>query len=204
MSDSDRDTLWGGAAEVNHLRTAIEGILFAAGEAVKISRLAEVLDVSDEEIILASEYLSAYYESECRGIRLIRVENKLQLVSAPGLSEYILKTTDQRKPPRLSQASMETLAIVAYFQPVTRAYIEQLRGVDSAYTVGILADRGLIEPCGKLDVPGRPTIFKTTEAFLRILGITDISELPDLPEPETDEGIALLREKIEALEGASA
>ena len=104
------------------------------------------------------------------------------------------------KPPKLSPAALEALAIVAYFQPVTRAYIDQVRGVDSSYTVGVLIERGLIEPAGKLDVPGRPTLYRTGDMFLRTMNIGSLDELPALPDIGTDEGIIALQNQIEALQ----
>jgi segregation and condensation protein B len=184
---------------LDDLERAVEGILFAAGEPVKAGRIALVLDKTADEIFAAALDMSTQYETENRGIRLLRLDESLQLCSAPYLADVISRVTEQRRAPKLSQAQIEVLAIVAYFQPVTRAYVEQVRGVDSAYTVGVLTDRNLIEPCGKLDVPGRPTIYKTGEKFLRVMGITNLKELPELPESCSDDGLALLREKIEAL-----
>ena len=125
--------------------------------------------------------------------------DSLQLCSAPEYAQDIVHALEKRKPPKLSQSALEVLAICAYFQPVTRAYVDQVRGVDSSYTMGILLERGLIETCGKLDVTGRPSIFRTTELFLRTMGITDINELPKLPDMSSDEGIAQLSSVIESL-----
>ncbi len=185
--------------EINEIAAATEAILFAAGEAVPAARIALVLGVRVEEIFHAADCLRNMYQSGGRGIRLIRLENKLQLCSAPEYSQEITRALEQRKPPRLSAAALEVLAIVAYFQPVTRAYIDSVRGVDSAYTVGVLTERGLIEAAGKLEVPGRPTLYRTSEVFLRTMNISDLSELPQLPDMGTDEGIIALQNKIEAL-----
>lgn len=185
--------------EINEISSAIEAILFASGESVPVSRIAKVLDISEEEVISASEGLAAEYEKELRGIRLLRLDSSLQLCSAPEYSQLITLALETRKAPRLSPAALEVLAIVAYYQPVTRAYIDQVRGVDSSYTVGALTERGLIEPCGKLDVPGRPTIYKTGEVFLRTMGISSVDELPALPDLTGDEGIIELQNKIDAL-----
>ena len=118
-------------------------------------------------------------------------------------SEYaqaVTRALEQRKPPKLSAAALEVLAIVAYFQPVTRAYIDRVRGVDSSYTVGVLIERGLIEPAGKLEVPGHPTLYRTGDTFLRTMNISGLDELPELPDTGTDEGIIALQNKIEALQ----
>ena len=114
----------------------------------------------------------------------------------------ITKALEQRKPPVLSQPALETLAVVAYFQPVTRAYVDQVRGVDSSYTVSMLQDRGLIEECGRLEVPGRPAVFRTTDVFLRTMGISSMTELPPLPEVSAGEGMDKLKEAIDKLQAA--
>ena len=184
---------------VKEISAALEAILFASGEPVFAWRIAQVLGVETDAVFLAAEELKAECEARCRGIRLLRLEDKLQLCSAPEFSQAVTRTLEQRKPPKLSPAALEVLAIVAYFQPVTRAYIDSVRGVDSSYTVSVLAERGLIEPAGKLEAPGRPTVYKTGDAFLRTMNISDLSELPALPDTETDEGIIALQNKIEAL-----
>lgn len=185
------------------ISSAVEAILFAAGDSVPVARLSLVLNTSENEILRVAEELSEKYEKEQRGIRLLRLDNKLQMCSAPEYAPFIIKTLEQRKPPMLSKPALETLAIVAYFQPVTRAYIDQVRGVDSAYTVSVLIERGLIEPCGKLDVPGRPSIFRTTDVFLRTMGISELSQLPKLPDMTNGEGMTKLQNAIDELQNAS-
>ncbi len=186
--------------EINEIASAIEAILFASGDSVPVSRIAQVLGQSENEIKKAAAGLASEYEKGIRGIRLLMLEDKLQLCSAPEFSSLITMALETRKPPRLSPSALEVLAIVAYYQPVTRAYIDQVRGVDSSYTVGVLTERGLIEACGKLDVPGRPTIYKTGEVFLRTMGISSVDELPSLPDLGSDEGIIELQNKIDALQ----
>ncbi|HAJ66402.1 MAG TPA: SMC-Scp complex subunit ScpB, partial [Clostridiales bacterium] len=137
-----------------------------------------------------------------RGIRLLHLGDKLQLCSAPEYAPYITKALEQRKPPMLSPSALETLAIVAYFQPVTRAYIDQVRGVDSSYTVSTLLERGLIEPAGKLDVPGRPSLLRTTDVFLRTMSVSSLEELPKLPDMSGGDGVMELQRKIEQLQNA--
>lgn len=181
------------------IRSAVEGILFAAGDPVPAGRIAAVLGITEDEVYRAATELSDYYSFERRGLRLVRLEDRLQLCSAPELALYITRIMETRKPPKLSQSALEVLAIVAYFQPVTRAYIDQLRGVDSAYTVGILNERGLIESCGRLEVPGRPAIYATTDAFLRTMGVSSLDELPVLPDLQSEDGLLQLQEKITAL-----
>lgn len=182
-----------------NIRSAVEAILFAAGEPVPAARLSLVLGVSEDEIYAAAKSLSDEYSFDRRGIRLLRLDNDLQLCSSPEYAQLITKTLEQRKPPMLSQPALETLAVVAYFQPVTRAYIDQIRGVDSAYTVGVLLERGLIERCGKLDVPGRPSLLRTTDVFLRTMGISKLDELPVLPDITSGDGAQKLEEAIEKL-----
>lgn len=182
------------------ISSAVEAILFAAGEAVPVARISLILETDENEILTVAKELSNKYEYEQRGMRILRLENKLQMCSAPEYAPIISKVLETRKPPMLSQAALETLSVVAYFQPVTRAYIDQVRGVDSAYTVGALTERGLIEVCGKLDVPGRPSLFRTTDVFLRTMGISELSELPPLPDMTNGEGVAKLQHQIEELQ----
>lgn len=186
--------------EEERLIPALEAVLFAAGEPVPVSRLAHVLEAETDAVLSAAKKLADMYSYEQRGIRLLRLGEKLQLCSSPEFSPQISAALEQRKPPRLSPAALEVLAIVAYYQPVTRAYIDQIRGVDSSYTVGMLTERGLIEPGGRLEVPGRPPVYRTGDVFLRTMGISDLSELPPLPDLSTDEGIIALQNKIDELQ----
>ena len=159
-----------------------------------------ILGVGEDEVIAAAEELREKYETEQRGMRILRLDDRLQMCSAPEFAPYISKVLEQRRPPMLSQPALETLAVVAYFQPVTRAYVEQVRGVDSSYTVSALAERGLIEECGRLDVPGRPAVFRTTDVFLRTMGISSLAELPRLPDMTNGEGIEKLQSAINKLQ----
>ena len=167
--------------ELKELEHTIEGILFAAGDPVPMERLAVTLEQDVETVERVCRGLADEYRYQRRGICLVRTENSWQMCTAPEYAPYIRKTLEHRKPPKLSQTALEVLAIVAYFQPVTRAYIEQIRGVDSSYTVGILLERKLIEEAGRLAVPGRPMQFRTTHHFLRTFGLTSLDELPELP-----------------------
>lgn len=176
---------------------ALEAILFASGDPISIDRLAEVLEIAREDVIDCAEELELHYKKINSGIRIVRLEDEYQMCSNPAFADIIVKTMRHRKPPKLSQAALEVLSIVAYFQPVTRAYIEDVRGVDSSYSVNMLTERGLIEPCGKLEVPGRPTLFRTTENFLRVMEIEQLDDLPVLPEIAPEEGVDALRAAIE-------
>lgn len=182
-----------------NIKSALEAILFAAGEPVPAARISLILEQDEETVWDAARELSEQYEKEGRGIRILKLDKALQMCSAPEYAAVIGKTLEQRKPPMLSQPALETLAVVAYFQPVTRAYIDQVRGVDSSYTVGVLIDKGLIERCGKLDVPGRPSLLRTTDVFLRTMGISELSQLPTLPDIATGDAAKKLEDAIEKL-----
>ncbi len=187
--------------ELRDIEGALEGILFASGEPVKEGRIAAVLGVDRELIADTAARLADKYAYERRGIRIVRMEDSLQMCSSPEYADTIRMALETRKPPQLSQPALEVLAIVAYYQPVTRVYIEQVRGVDSSYTVNLLQERGLIEPCGRLAVPGRPVLYRTTSAFLRTFGIESLQELPDLPESNEDaDGQLKLQNAITALQ----
>jgi len=182
------------------LISAVEAILFAAGESIPAARLSLVLSVDEKEIYRAAEELAERCQREGRGLRVLRLEDRLQMCSAPEYAPLITKALETRRPPMLSQPALETLAIVAYYQPVTRAYVDRVRGVDSSYTVSALTERGLIEVCGKLDVPGRPSLFRTTDAFLRTMGVSELSELPALPDLSSSEGVEKLQKEIEEMQ----
>ena len=184
--------------ESSEIRGALEAILFAAGDSVEMGRIAKVLDCEPWEVRRASEELSHEYEEQDRGVRLIRLEERLQLTTAPRFSDAVDRALEKRPAPRLSPTALEVLSIVAYYQPVTRSYIEQLRGADSSYTVALLSERGLIAPCGRLEAPGRPVLFGTTEQFLRVMGISSLAELPPLPDVTSAEGVRELQEAIDA------
>ena len=182
------------------LTSALEAILFASGESIPVARLSLVLGWDEDEILIGAKELAEQYEREGRGIRLLRLDDRLQLCSAPEYAPYIARTLEQRRAPQLSQSALEALAITAYFQPVTRTYIDQVRGVDSSYTVSTLLERGLIEVCGRLDVPGRPSLLRTTDAFLRTMGVSSLDELPKLPDMSSADGVLELQRKIEELQ----
>ena len=183
---------------VTRLRAAIEAILFAAGDPVHILKLAEVLEEDKKTIegILAAMALD-YEEDELRGVKLLILEDKAQLVSKPAFGEKVLAVLEQRRSPCLSPSALEVLSIVAYRQPVTRGVIEQIRGVDSAYTLTNLLEKGILEECGRLDVPGRPILYRTSEAFLRIFGLSSLRDLPPLPEEMTDAQLTMFSDAEE-------
>ena len=179
--------------ELKELESALEAVLFASGEPVPVERLCLGLEMDRPTLDAVAQQLMDKYSYERRGIRLLKLDTSYQLCSAPEFAPHIRKTLVGRKPARLSQPALEVLAIIAYYQPVTRAYVDQIRGVDSSYTVGLLLERELIEEAGKLAVPGRPTLFRTTKNFLRSFGLTNLEELPELPDA-TKEGEQLTLE----------
>ena len=184
------------------LTRGIEAILFASGDPIGIERMALVLDSDPDTIERLARGLSEEYERDGKGIRIVRINDSFQMHSAPEWATEITRALEQRRAPKLSQASLEVLAVVAYFQPVTRAYIEQMRGLDSSYTVGVLTERGLIEPCGHLEAVGRPTLYRTTDLFLRTMGVQTIEELPPLPEISGSDAVLQLQKQVDALQAA--
>ncbi len=185
--------------ELKELEGAIEGILFAAGDPVPVDRMCFVLEQDRETVESVCQKLADEYSYSRRGIRLIKLETSWQMCSAPEYADHVRKTMESRKPAKLSQPALEVLSIIAYFQPVTRAYIEQVRGVDSSYTVGLLLERELICEAGRLSVPGRPMQFRTTKNFLRAFGLTSLDDLPELPSA-TQEGVQMTLELESAIE----
>lgn len=174
------------AMEMNELRSAAEAILFASGEPVHIDRICLALELDRRSTEQVLSQLGDYYAFERRGIRLIRMEDTWQLCSAPDYADQVRRAFEIRKAAKLSQPALEVLTIIAYYQPTTRAYVDQLRGVDSAYTVGLLLDRKLIEECGRLQVPGRPRLYRTTKNFLRAFHLSSLEDLPELPGMEAE------------------
>lgn len=168
------------------LEAIVESILFASGEPVDTERICMALERDRKTVEPILQKLGDYYAYERRGIRLLHLEDSWQLCSAPDHARYIRRAFEIRKPAKLSQPALEVLTIVAYYQPTTRAYIDQIRGVDSAYTVSLLLDRGLIEECGRLQVPGRPRLYRTTKEFLRAFHLSSLDELPEIPELGTE------------------
>lgn len=175
--------------ELRELECALEAVLFAAGDSVSEGKLCAVLDCDKQTLRTAAQNLADYYDFNLRGIKLLKLDDRYQLASRADYAQAVRSTLETRKPQNLTPAALEVLAIVAYKQPVTKIYIEQVRGVDSAYTLSSLVDKGLVEDCGRLDVPGRPILYQTTETFLRAFGLSSVSQLPALesfgePDPQ--------------------
>lgn len=168
--------------EMKEIESAIEGILFASGEPVQTDRICMALDMDRQTVEAVLQKLMDLYAYERRGIRVLHMEDSWQMCSAPDYADIIRKAFEIRKPAKLSQPAMEVLTIVAYYQPTTRAFVDQIRGVDSSYTMGLLQDRKLIEECGRLQVPGRPHLYRTTKQFLRAFHLNNLNDLPEMPD----------------------
>ena len=167
--------------DIKEIERAIEAILFASGDPVSIDRIAATLEVESETVERIAQNLMDSYNFDKRGIRVVKLERTLQMCSSPEYADKIRAVMETRRAARLSPALLEVLAIVAYRQPVTRAYIEQVRGVDCSGVVSTLVEKGLIEERGRLELPGRPLLYGTTKTFLRSFSLSDISDLPPLP-----------------------
>ena len=166
--------------EQTELQRTLMAVLFAAGEPVSIARLAQSLEVDADELEREAKTLMDSLSYNRSGIRIVRLEDAYQMCSASEQAAFVTKTLETRKPPKLSQSQLETLTIVAYYQPTTKAYIEQIRGVDSAYSVSALLTKKLICEDGRLNVPGRPILYRTTPDFLRVFGLSSLDELPEV------------------------
>lgn len=189
--------------EIEKIKQIIEGIMFAVGREVSVKELSSVLELTPENVEEIIENMKIEFEEQGRGIEIIKVENgNYQLCSKKEIYDYIYQIIDKRNKPNLSQAALETLAIIAYNPKITRAEIETIRGVNSDGTIYKLLDHNLIEDAGRLDAPGRPTTYKTTKEFLRMFGYTSLDDLPELPRYKLDENQQividdLVEEKVE-------
>ena len=182
--------------EINKSKGVIEAILFAAGREVKITELMSALEASSEEVITLVESMKEDYKNENRGLQIVNVGEAYQLCTKQEYYEYLYTIFDKRNKPNLSQAAIETLAIIAYDPKITRAEIEAIRGVNSDGTIYKLLDYNLIEETGKLDAPGRPGTYGVTSEFLRIFGFNNLNELPDLPRYKLDENQQIVIDDI--------
>lgn len=166
--------------EQNDLQRAVMAILFAAGESVPAARIAQALEVDEKEIHEACRYLMDQLSFARSGIRILKLADAYQMCSSSEMADYVTRALETRKPPKLSASQLEALTIIAYYQPTTKAVVEQIRGVDSSYSITALQNKHLIEDCGRLNVPGRPIVYRTTPDFLRTFGLSDLSELPEI------------------------
>lgn len=172
-------------SELN-IKSAIEAILFASGSPVELSRIADALEIPEKQAEEQISVLIDDYNSAQRGITIIKLKDSYQMVSVKEYAPQIRTIMDLRRNSPLSQAALEVLAVVAYNQPVTKAFVEQVRGVDCSGVIGSLTLKGLVEEKGRLELPGRPLLYGTTENFLRCFNISSLEELPPLPENDEE------------------
>lgn len=177
------------------LISGLEAVLYAAGEPISIDRLSAVFEVTPEKIVKAAGGLEERLRGDKSGLELLRLENTYQLATKAELAEFIKKAFDIKRRTPLSPAALEVLSVIAYNQPVTKAFIEQVRGVDCSGVVTTLVEKGLIEERGRLELPGRPLLYGTTKNFLRCFSLNDLSELPPLP--KTGEELNDVGEQLE-------
>ena len=180
--------------ETEQLQRAIEAILFAAGDPVPISLLSFALETDPSDSEKAGDALADDYAFQRRGIRILKLDKAYQMVSSGEMADFVTKALETRKPPKLSASQLETLTIIAYYQPATKAMVEQIRGVDSSYSVAALLNKKLIAEAGRLNVPGRPIQYQTTADFLRTFGISSLQELPPIEKIAFGEPIELPQE----------
>lgn len=188
--------------EQKDLQRAVEAVLFASGEPVELSRLSAALEADEKDVANAVDALANEWAFERRGIRIVRLEKGYQMVSSGEMADYVTKALETRKPPKLSSSQLETLTIIAYYQPATKAMVEQIRGVDSSYSVTALMNKKLIQEAGRLNVPGRPILYKTTADFLRTFSINSLEDLPPIEKVSFDEPV--VEDDSTAQEGSEA
>ena len=172
---------------MSELTSAFEAVLFSGGEPQSIDRFSQVFDITPEKVVKVMEALEKRLNEQKSGLELLRLDNTYQLATKAEYADYIKKMFDIKRRTPLSPAALEVLAVVAYNQPVTKSFIEQVRGVDCSGVVTTLVEKGLIEERGRLELPGKPLLYGTTKNFLRCFGINDLSELPPLPKNENAE-----------------
>lgn len=187
--------------EQNELQRTLMAILFAAGEPVSVQRLAQTLERDPDEIRREARQLMDVLSFHRSGIRIVQLEDAFQMCSASEQAEFVSRTLETRKPPKLSPSQLETLTVIAYYQPATKAYVEQIRGVDSAYSVSALLTKKLICEAGRLNVPGRPILYRTTPDFLRVFGLESLDELPEIDKTQL---LSRQQLRIEAEQTAAA
>ncbi len=189
--------------EIDKIKAIIEAILFSCGRTVEMRELITTLEIPEEDIIQIIQNMQEEYKRENRGIEIIKMENGYTLCTKKEYYDYIYPLFDNRAKPNISNAAMETLAIIAYNPKITRAEIESIRGVNSDATIYKLLEYNLIEEAGKSDAPGKPTVYQITEEFLKTFGISNLDELPELPKYKIDENEQIviddiIEEKMEA------
>ena len=189
--------------EIDKIKAIIEAVLFSCGRPVEMKELITTLEIPEEDIIKIVQNMQEEYKLQNRGIEIVKVENGYTLCSKKEYYDYIYPLFDNRAKPNISNAAMETLAIIAYNPKITRSEIESIRGVNSDATIYKLLEYNLIEDAGKSDLPGKPTVYQTTQEFLKTFGISNLDELPELPRYKIDENEQIviddiIEEKVEA------
>ena len=182
----------------------LEARLFASGEPAEVSRLAAAAGMDEEQIHDAAQELAEHYKVSGSALTVLRLGDQYQLVATDGYSENIRTLLDKKKNAPLSNAAMEVLAVIAYNQPVTKAFAEQVRGVDCSGVINTLCQKGLVEEKGRLDLPGRPLVYGTTVHFLRCFGLQDLSELPDIPETGETDALKAINKEPSVLDGQTS
>lgn len=172
---------------INKLIPAFEAVLYAGGEPLSIERFAQVFEISPDKVVKVMDALAEKMEKSDSGLELLRLENTYQLATKTDYADYIKKAYDMRRRTPLSSAALEVLAVVAYNQPVTKSFIEQVRGVDCSGVVTTLIEKGLLEERGRLELPGKPLLYGTTKNFLRCFSLADLTELPPLPQADGEQ-----------------
>lgn len=167
---------------VKEMQAAAEAMLFACGEPLEIDRIAEILEIDSENAESLVLNIAAKYDDSDSGIKIVKMDNKYQICTRNEFAQQVREILDLKKNAPLSQAAFEVLAVVAYNQPITKAYIEQVRGVDCSGVISTLCQKGLIEEVGRLELPGRPLIYGTTAEFLKCFCISSLDDLPDIPQ----------------------
>ena len=186
--------------KLEHACAALEAVLFAAGEPLEADRLAEALGTDIETIHALAAQLSAFYEESCSGLQLLTLGESYQLTTHADYADSIRAALEVKRNTPLSNAAMEALTIIAYNQPVTKGFVERVRGVDSGSVVNTLVERGLLEEAGRIEVPGRPVTYRTTAHFLRTFGMQSLADLPALPTGEDQDLFAVQPEDADLLE----
>ncbi len=189
--------------EEKELKRALEGILFAMGDSVETERMARALEVETEQVEEVLNKLASEYEKQKRGFRIVKLENSWQMCSSPDIYEHLIRIAKQPRKVVLTDVLLETLSIIAYKQPITKSEVEKIRGVSCDHAVNKLVEYNLVAEIGRLDAPGRPMLFGTTEEFLRSFGIRSLSELPVMNPVQVEEFKLQAEEEVEqALAGS--
>ena len=184
---------------MTELASIIESVLFASGDPLPVSRISLILEKDVDDVLEAFDELRREYENNGHSLKLVKLGDKLQMCSDARYSTYVSRIMETRKPPMLSNPALETLSVIAYFQPTTLAYVSKIRGVDSSYTISSLIDKGLVEEKGRMDAPGRPILYGTTDSFLRTMSISSLDELPSLPDLASNSALDELKAKIDSI-----